>query len=73
MNFHCLSFRIDIGTLAVTHKAVNLGQGFIDYDPPQYLLDIYDQILHERNTTLHQYTRGFVGFIFAKRELFVFD
>ncbi|CAF0781071.1 unnamed protein product [Rotaria sordida] len=46
-------------TLAVQHNAVNLGQGFIDYEPPQYFLDIYDETVKEHNKFLHQYTRGF--------------
>lgn len=56
------SCRIEFTTLAATHNAVNLGQGFIDYAPPEYFLDIYDQTIKERNTSLHQYTRGFVNF-----------
>ncbi|CAF2776720.1 unnamed protein product [Rotaria sp. Silwood2] len=47
-------------TLAVQHKAVNLGLGFTDYEPPQYFLDIYDETILEHNVFLHQYTRGFV-------------
>jgi hypothetical protein len=50
----------------VTHNAVNLGQGFIDYDPPKYFLDIYDKTINEHNTSLHQYTRGFVNLISMK-------
>ncbi|CAF4520376.1 unnamed protein product [Rotaria sp. Silwood1] len=50
---------IEFTTLAVQHKAVNLGQGFIDYEPPQYFLNIYDETVKEHNKFLHQYTRGF--------------
>ncbi len=56
-------FRIEFGTLAVAHQAVNLGQGFIDYEPPEYFLDIYSEVVKERNVFLHQYTRGFVCMI----------
>lgn len=45
------------------HNAVNLGQGFIDYDPPKYHMDIYDQTVNEHKTALYQYTRGFVTFL----------
>ncbi|CAF4707064.1 unnamed protein product, partial [Rotaria sp. Silwood2] len=47
-------------TLAEQHKAVNLGLGFTDYEPPQYFLDIYDETVREHSVSLHQYTRGFV-------------
>ena len=56
------SRRNEFTTLAVQYNAVNLGQGFIDYDPPKYHMDIYDQTVKEHNTALYQYTRGFVRF-----------
>lgn len=40
---------------------MNIGQGFIDYAPPQYLLDIYKEALSDGNAMVHQYTRGFVS------------
>jgi hypothetical protein len=55
------SRRIEFAELAVKHNAVHLGQGFIDYDPPKYLLDIYDQTVREHNSSLYQYTRGYVN------------
>lgn len=58
------SRRNEFTTLAVKHNAVNLGQGFIDYDPPKYHMDIYDQTVNEHKTALYQYTRGFVKFLF---------
>ena len=53
-------FRNEFTTLAVTYKAINLGQGFIDYEPPEYFLDIYSNTVNERAVYLHQYSRGFV-------------
>ncbi|UJR30164.1 hypothetical protein I4U23_017704 [Adineta vaga] len=50
---------IEFAALAVEHKAVNVGQGFIDYAPPQYLIDFYKETLNDPNILLHQYTRGF--------------
>jgi hypothetical protein len=55
-------FRIEFSALAVAHKAVNVGQGFIDYEPPHYLIDFYKEALDDPNVLLHQYTRGFVRF-----------
>ncbi len=55
--------RIEFSALAIAHKAVNVGQGFIDYEPPRYLIDFYKETLDDPNILLHQYTRGFVGFI----------
>jgi kynurenine--oxoglutarate transaminase/cysteine-S-conjugate beta-lyase/glutamine--phenylpyruvate transaminase len=54
---------VEFIALAVAHKAVNLGQGFIDYEPPEYFLDIYSETVNERSVFLHQYTRGFVSSI----------
>jgi hypothetical protein len=58
-----ISFRIEFTALAVAHKAVNVGQGFIDYAPPHYLIDFYKETLDDPNILIHQYTRGFVGFV----------
>ncbi|CAF3788250.1 unnamed protein product, partial [Rotaria magnacalcarata] len=32
---------IEFSALAITHGAVNVGQGFIDYAPPHYFIDLY--------------------------------
>lgn len=56
-------FRIEFSALAVEHKAVNIGQGFIDYEPPHYLIDFYKEVINDPNVLLHQYTRGFVSLI----------
>ncbi|CAF0838376.1 unnamed protein product [Adineta ricciae] len=50
---------IEFAALAVEHKAVNVGQGFIDYEPPQYLIDFWTEAVKDPNILLHQYTRGF--------------
>ncbi len=47
----------------MAHKAVNVGQGFIDYEPPRYLIDFYKEALNDPNILFHQYTRGFVDFV----------
>jgi hypothetical protein len=56
-----ISFRIEFGALAVANKAINVGQGFIDYEPPQYFIDFYKETVNDPNILLHQYTRGFVS------------
>ena len=60
-------FRIEFSALAVAHKAVNVGQGFIDYAPPHYLIDFYKETLDDPNILFHQYTRGFVSLIYVCR------
>jgi kynurenine--oxoglutarate transaminase/cysteine-S-conjugate beta-lyase/glutamine--phenylpyruvate transaminase len=55
--------RIEFSALAVAHKAINVGQGFIDYEAPRYLIDFYKEALDDPNILLHQYTRGFVSFV----------
>ncbi|CAF1490136.1 unnamed protein product, partial [Rotaria sp. Silwood1] len=51
---------IEFSALAIAHKAVNVGQGFIDYAPPSYFIDLYKETLDDPNILLHQYTRGYV-------------
>nr|BBA45756.1 kynurenine oxoglutarate transaminase [Pachyrhynchus infernalis] len=43
--------------LALDYKPLNLGQGFPDYPPPQYVTDALIEVASNRG--LHQYTRGF--------------
>ncbi|XP_050305533.1 kynurenine aminotransferase [Anthonomus grandis grandis] len=43
--------------LAADYKPLNLGQGFPDYPPPQYVTDALVEVASNRNG--HQYTRGF--------------
>lgn len=62
--------RIEFSALAVAHKAVNVGQGFIDYEPPHYLIDFYKEAVEDPNILLHQYTRGFVSSIDGFKEDF---
>lgn len=46
--------------LAATYSTVNLGQGFPDFPPPDFLKEAFVRALSEENHMLHQYTRGFV-------------
>ncbi|XP_019753728.1 kynurenine aminotransferase isoform X1 [Dendroctonus ponderosae] len=43
--------------LAMEYKPLNLGQGFPDYPPPEYITDALMQVASDGN--LHQYTRGY--------------
>lgn len=43
------------------YKPLNLGQGFPDYPPPEYVTDALMQVASDRN--LHQYTRSYVSIV----------
>ncbi|CAH1101417.1 unnamed protein product [Psylliodes chrysocephalus] len=45
--------------MAIDYKPLNLGQGFPDYPPPQYIMDTLGQVATKSDPILHQYTRGF--------------
>ncbi|CAF0994078.1 unnamed protein product [Rotaria sordida] len=47
----------ELNALPIVHKAIDLGQGFIDYAPPHYFIDLYKETLDDPNIFLHQYTR----------------
>ncbi|CAF1181889.1 unnamed protein product [Adineta steineri] len=50
---------VEFVALFAEHKAINVGQGFIDYAPPNFLINFYKEALDDNNILLHQYTRGF--------------
>ncbi|KAL5011819.1 hypothetical protein ScPMuIL_010370 [Solemya velum] len=50
---------VDFGRLAVEQKALNLGQGFPDYKPPQHLIDKLVATATSDNYLFHQYTRSY--------------
>ncbi|XP_063242912.1 kynurenine aminotransferase isoform X2 [Bacillus rossius redtenbacheri] len=45
--------------LALEHNPLNLGQGFPDFAPPEYVTKAIADIAQGDNVLLHQYTRGF--------------
>ncbi|XP_074025760.1 kynurenine aminotransferase-like [Leptinotarsa decemlineata] len=45
--------------MAIDYKPLNLGQGFPDYPPPQYIMDTLSNVAVGEDYMLHQYTRGF--------------
>ncbi|CAF0921962.1 unnamed protein product [Rotaria sordida] len=51
----------ELNALPIVHKAIDLGQGFIDYAPPHYFIDLYKETLDDPNIFLHQYTREMVS------------
>ncbi|KAH0615420.1 hypothetical protein JD844_004627, partial [Phrynosoma platyrhinos] len=47
-------------TLTAAHKAVNLGQGFPNFPPPDFVKDAFVEAVGRKDTLMHQYTRAFV-------------
>ncbi|XP_019856948.1 PREDICTED: kynurenine--oxoglutarate transaminase 3-like [Amphimedon queenslandica] len=47
---------VEYAALAIESKAINLGQGFPDFSPPQFVIDAL--VESSKTTMLHQYTRG---------------
>lgn len=51
---------VEFGKLAAETKAINLGQGFPDYHPPQHVLDKFAKTVScPENPLFHQYTRSY--------------
>ncbi|KAL3871253.1 hypothetical protein ACJMK2_039260 [Sinanodonta woodiana] len=50
---------VDFGKLAAEHKALNLGQGFPDYPPPQHVVNELVKAITGNNSLIHQYTRSY--------------
>lgn len=49
---------VEFGKLAVENKALNLGQGFPDFKPPQHVIDEMMAAVASDNHLMHQYTRS---------------
>ncbi|KAI0235356.1 Kynurenine--oxoglutarate transaminase 3, partial [Lamellibrachia satsuma] len=52
-------FWVELTSLAVEHKALNLGMGFPDFLPSNGVMDALAQVVHGNNPALHQYTRSY--------------
>ena len=50
--------RIEFTGLARDHNAVNLGQGFPDYDSVGYMREKVEETVKDTNHLIHQYTRS---------------
>ncbi|NXT77856.1 KAT1 transaminase, partial [Zapornia atra] len=50
---------VEFVKLAATYSKVNLGQGFPDFPPPDFLKEAFVRALSGENHMLHQYTRAF--------------
>jgi hypothetical protein len=49
---------VEFTALARDHNAVNLGQGFPDYQSVPYMNQKAGEVLAEANPLMHQYTRS---------------
>lgn len=52
--------RVEFTQLAADYKAVNLGQGFPDFSPPQFIQEAFCKAING-GPQMHQYTRAFVS------------
>lgn len=52
--------RVEFVKLATTYSTVNLGQGFPDFPPPEFLKEAFSRAVSGEKHMLHQYTRAFV-------------
>ncbi|KAM6431422.1 kynurenine--oxoglutarate transaminase 1 isoform 7-T7 [Liasis olivaceus] len=50
---------VEFSRLAATYKTVNLGQGFPNFSPPDFVKDAYVEAISGENAMLHQYTQAF--------------
>ncbi len=57
------NFWNEISNMAHQFKAVNLGQGFPDYQSATYLREIIRNTLEESDDLIYQYTRSPVSYI----------
>lgn len=49
---------VEFGKLAVENQALNLGQGFPDFKPPQHVIEEMAAAVASDNHLMHQYTRS---------------
>ena len=57
-----MHYRVEFSALAAEHKAVNVGQGFPDFSPPDHVKNAVKDVVQDHHM-IHQYTRGFVSSI----------
>lgn len=46
---------------------MDLGQGYSDFLPPEHIISALDQVVKDKNVSLHQYTRGCVSCILFRK------
>ncbi|XP_065275016.1 kynurenine--oxoglutarate transaminase 1 isoform X2 [Emys orbicularis] len=51
---------VEFVKLAATYPTVNLGQGFPDFPPPDFVKEAFMKAVGGENSMLHQYTQAFV-------------
>ena len=62
-------FRVEFSALADEHKAVNVGQGFPDFSPPDHVKEALNNVSNDHHL-IHQYTRGFVSCVLVRNPTF---
>ncbi|RZC34664.1 Aminotran 1 2 domain containing protein, partial [Asbolus verrucosus] len=49
---------VEYAQLASKYKPLDLGHGFPNFPPPQYVTDALLEVANNKNSLIHQYTRG---------------
>lgn len=57
-------YRVEYIKLAAEYQPLNLGQGFPDFAPLEYITETLKEVA-KSNPMLHQYTRGFVKCLYS--------
>lgn len=59
--FIYIFLRVEYIQLAAEHKPLNLGQGFPDFAPPDYVTKALSETISGPSVLINQYTRAFVS------------
>ncbi|RZC40993.1 kynurenine--oxoglutarate transaminase 3, partial [Asbolus verrucosus] len=66
------NWKVEYAQLASKYKPLDLGHGFPNFPPPQYVTDALLEVASNKNSLIHQYTRGggHLRLVFALSKLY---